>query len=124
MKSIFFANTFDYREKWVELTRALKKIEFANENTAQVCLSAWCQAIGYSHGALIKLQQEQLLVLATQGQLLFGENEEQALQLVSKEQKNKQWLLDFSDKKDSMVSQLRSKMEHSGPAFSHCDPNP
>lgn len=114
----FFANTFDYREKWVELTRELKKIEFANENTAQVCLSAWCHAIGYSHGALVKLQQEQLQVLATQGQLEFGENEHQALQLVIREQKNKLWLLDFSDKKDNMIIQLRSMLAQSGLTFS------
>lgn len=114
----FFANTFDYREKWVELTRELKQIEFANENTAQVCLSAWCHAIGYSHGALIKLQQDQLLLLALQGQLSFGDHEQQAVQLVIKELKNKQWLLDFSDRKDPMIAQLHSKLPQVQPGFS------
>ncbi len=114
----FFANTFDYREKWVELTRELKKIEFANENTAQVCLSAWCHAIGYSHGALIKLQQDQLQLQARQGQLKFTDTEEKMLQLVLSGQNNRQWLLDFSDRSDQMAQSFMMELDHPPLGFS------
>ncbi|MDZ7870105.1 MAG: XrtA/PEP-CTERM system histidine kinase PrsK [Rheinheimera sp.] len=106
----FFANTFDYREKWIELTRELKKIEFASENTARVCLDAWCHAIGYSHGALLKLNHEQCSVLATKGQLEVGSVERQALSLVVSELQNKHWLLDFSDRTDPIVAQLKAQL--------------
>ena len=114
----FFANTFDYREKWVELTRELKQIEFARENTAQVCLNAWCRAIGYSHGALVKWQHDQFQLLATKGQLEITETERKALALVVSEQKNKQWLLDFSDRKDPVVTEMSRLLDNQLPSFS------
>ncbi len=106
----FFANTFDYREKWVELTRELKQIEFARENTAQVSLQAWCHAIGYSHGCLIRVQQNQFQVIASHGQMTWSEEDQCALSLVNTELANKQWLLDFSDKKDPIVQSLIGKL--------------
>lgn len=114
----FFANTFDYREKWVGLTRELKQIEFASENTAKVCLDAWCNAIGYSHGALARLQHEQFVVLATKGRLVVGETERHALSLAVSVLKNKQWLLDFSDQTDEVISQLKSGLPAGAPSFS------
>lgn len=102
----FFANTFDYREKWVGLTRKLKQIELASQNTATVCLQAWCHAIGYSHGAILKFQHQQLQLLASQGHTAPDADEiqlaEQALSLMQK----KEWLLDFSDLQDPLVKQL------------------
>lgn len=106
----FFANTFDYREKWIELTRELKQIEFASQNTAEVCLRAWCHAIGYSHGALIRFQHNQLQPIALRGDMSFKNQDQQILQLVLEDLNNRQWLLDFSDHSDKVVQQLRSKM--------------
>ena len=118
----FFANTFDYREKWVELTRELKQIEFASQNTARVCLDAWCHAIGYSHGALVKINHDQFSLLATKGQLTPGDAEFKALQLVTQELRNKQWLLDFSDPTDPIVSQLKAELSEHSLAFSFVIP--
>lgn len=103
----FFANTFDYRLKWVELSRELKQVEIVDQNAPAVCLKAWCQAIGYSHGALIKFSTagEPQFLAHTQAylpqpadlQLIF--NYQQAF-------RNKYWLLDFNDQQDEHVTQL------------------
>lgn len=114
----FFANTFDYREKWVELTRELKQIEFSRENTAQVSLEAWCHAIGYSHGCLIRVQQKQFHLLARCGQMTFTENDQAVVNLVNSELSNKHWLLDFTDKNDSTVQTLTAQVPPNSIHFS------
>lgn len=106
----FFANTFDYREKWLELTRELKQIEFSRENTAQVSLEAWCHAIGYSHGCLVRVQQKQFQLIARCGQMTFDDNDQSVLSLVSSELSNKHWLLDFSDEYDPLVQSITMQL--------------
>lgn len=103
----FFANTFDYREKWVGLTRELKQIELASQNTATVCLQAWCHAIGYSHGAILKFQHQQLHLLANRGHTQPEPEELALVQQALSHMQKKEWLLDFSDPKDPLVKQLR-----------------
>jgi len=114
----FFANTFDYREKWVELTRELKQIEFACENTAAVSLQAWCHAVGYSHGCLVRFHHDQFQAIANVGHLQFGAAELKAVKIVMSELANKHWLLDFSDQKDPLIQQLQSKYGLQGLHFS------
>lgn len=114
----FFANTFDYREKWVELTRELKQIEFANVNTAEVSLQAWCHAVGYSYGCLVRFQHDQFKAIANVGNLQFGAAELKAIKIVMSELTNKHWLLDFSDPKDPLIQQLQSKYGLQGLHFS------
>jgi len=107
----FFANTFDYREKWVELTRELKKVEIANQNAPAVCLSAWCKAIGYSDGALVKLSiANKAEVLATTANYQVTEIDLQIVDIFRHKFGNKNWLLDFSDQQDPDVNTIRQEL--------------
>lgn len=107
----FFANTFDYREKWVGLTHELKQIEFSRNNTAQVCLQAWCNAIGYSHGAILKLQNGQLHLLHSQGKFRFDDAEQHVLLQLTDTLRHKHWFYDLSDRADHHAGAL---LEQSG----------
>jgi putative PEP-CTERM system histidine kinase len=115
----FFANTFDYRLKWVELSRELKQVEIVDQNAPAVCLQAWCQAIGYSHGALIKFTvdgEPQFLAHTPayrpqKSDLELTYNYQQAF-------KNKYWLLDFNDQQDEHVTQLLQQTGLKSVAFS------
>lgn len=103
----FFANTFDYRLKWVELSRQLKQIEIVDQNAPAVCLQAWCQAIGYSHGALIKFNLDDTAVLLAHTQVY--QPSQRLIQMTlayQREFNHKHWLLDFSDKQDEHVNKL------------------
>lgn len=103
----FFANTFDYRLKWVELSRQLKQIEIVDQNAPEVCLQAWCQAIGYSHGALIKFNLDDTAVLLAHTQVFQPSQRLMQLTLAYQHEFNhKYWLLDFSDKQDEHVNKL------------------
>jgi putative PEP-CTERM system histidine kinase len=108
----FFANTFDYREKWVELTRELKKVEIANHNAPVVCLTAWCKAIGYSDGALLRLfatNKPEVLASTANYQVTAAD-----LRIVATYQQkfgNKNWLLDFSDRQDQDVSAIHQELK-------------
>lgn len=102
----FFANTFDYREKWVELTRQLNRVSLSEVNTPEICLAAMCNAIGYSNGLLVKCGRDQLQSLALRGNLDFNKD---AIELTKRYQTqfhNKTWLVDFSDAKDAEVVAL------------------
>ncbi|RVU37260.1 PEP-CTERM system histidine kinase PrsK [Rheinheimera riviphila] len=107
----FFANTFDYREKWVELTRELKKVEIANQNAPAVCLTAWCKAIGYSDGALVKLTMtEAPEVLATTPNYQLSTVDLQIAAIYQQKFGNKNWLLDFSDLNDHDVKAIHQEL--------------
>lgn len=103
----FFANTFDYRLKWVELSTQLKQIEIVDQNAPQVCLQAWCKAIGYSHGALIKYAPDYTpLLLAHTPAFQLTPQLLVLTQAYQHEFSHKYWLLDFSDKQDENVHKL------------------
>lgn len=107
----FFANTFDYREKWVELTRELKKVEIANHNAPTVCLTAWCKAIGYSDGALVKLSAASAPdVLATTPNYQLNAADLHIAVIYQQKFGNKNWLLDFSDRHDKDVIAIRQEL--------------
>ncbi len=93
----FFANTFDYRKKWIELSAALKTIEIAEQNAPEVCLKAWCQAIGYQDGALIKAQNEFMKLLTQTENFHFGPSTIAILTAFRREYGNKAWLIDFAN---------------------------
>jgi len=107
----FFANTFDYREKWVELTRELKKVEIANHNAPTVCLTAWCKAIGYSHGALVKLPVAgDPEVLASTPNYQLNAVDLKIATIYQQKFGNKNWLLDFSDRHDKDVMAIQQEL--------------
>lgn len=102
----FFANTFDYREKWIELTAELKTIEIADQNAPEVCLRAWCKAIGYQDGALIKTQGEFFKLLATTDKFVFEQPTIDLLKTYQIYFADKSWLIDFANKKDDDTNLL------------------
>lgn len=115
----FFANTFDYREKWVELTRELKKVEIAHQNAPAICLNAWCKAIGYSHGALVKLSsQAQPEVIATIPNYQLTQVDLAIVRIYQQKFGNKNWLLDFSDRNDKEVASILADMAGEIQSFS------
>ena len=106
----FFANTFDYRKKWVELTAELKTIEIADQNAPEVCLRAWCKAIGYQDGALIKTQGEFFKVLAHTQSFNYDNQINEVLKSYQTYFANKTWLIDFANSKDKDVNLLLPKI--------------
>lgn len=107
----FFANTFDYRKKWVELTAELKTIEIADQNAPEVCLRAWCKAIGYQDGALIKTQGDFFKLLANTDKFNYGNQINDVLKAYQVNFANKTWLIDFSNTKDKDVSLLLQNID-------------
>lgn len=55
----FFENSFDYREKWLELTHRLRDIDVKRNQIHKDALSAWLHAIGYNRGALVRIKNQQ-----------------------------------------------------------------
>lgn len=115
----FFANTFDYRLKWVELSRELKQVEIVDQNAPAVCLQAWCQAIGYSHGALVKFAADGEPQFLAHTQAYRPQQTDLDLAYnYQQEFKNKYWLLDFNDRQDENVTQLLQQSGLKNVAFS------
>jgi len=114
----FFANTFDYREKWVALSRELKQIEIADQNAPAVCIQAWCHAIGYSRGALLRFSQTKAEVLATTADYQPTEHDLALTQLYQHKYSQKNWLLDFDDPNDADVQAFLQQQAKHKPTFS------
>lgn len=114
----FFANTFDYRVKWVELTRQLAQVQLDATNAPQVCLQAMCKAIGYSHGQLWQRQAGKLVCLAEQGKISPLPELDVLLSAYEGKTAGKNWLLDFSDYRDLLVQQLRPLLTDGQAGFS------
>lgn len=115
----FFANTFDYREKWVALSRQLKQIDIADQNAPTVCLQAWCDAIGYSQGALVRFNSlQQAEILATTTAFELSTKDLTLTQLYYQKFADKRWLLDFADNKDEDVQHMLQAVQQSKAGFS------
>ncbi len=113
----FFANTFDYRQKWVELTAELKTIEIADQNAPEVCLKAWCKAIGYQDGALVKTQGNFFKLIANTEQFDFNHDAKQILLAYCEYYANKSWLIDFDNLKEVDSDFLSRMSNHSSSSF-------
>lgn len=114
----FFANTFDYREKWVALTHQLSKVSLKDVNTSDICLNAMCGALGYSNGILVKSTAGQFQVLAIRGLLEFNDTTALLIQRYQTECQQKGWLLDFLDVKDLHVKNILETSPQISPNFS------
>lgn len=103
----FFANTFDYREKWVELTRQLNRVSLKETNTADICLQAMCKAIGYSNGMLVKYDQiSDFDLCASRGTIAFAPHDSELLGRYIAAFKEKFFLIDVSDAHDQLTMKL------------------
>lgn len=115
----FFANTFDYREKWVALSLELKQVEIADQNAPEVCIQAWCHAIGYRRGALIRFESKnKAVVLASTTQYQPAAVDLTITLLYRQQFYLKNWLLDFDDTTDQYVKDFLLQIEGATPTFS------
>ncbi|MBU1557116.1 MAG: PEP-CTERM system histidine kinase PrsK [Gammaproteobacteria bacterium] len=102
----FFANKFDYRQKWLELTRMLRQIDLSKARQYDAILQAWLSAVGYSRGCLVRLPNStspHCLAVANRALLTADE-----LTLISRYQASfakQHWIVDLSDKESSFVRQ-------------------
>lgn len=100
----FFANKFDYRQKWLELTRALRRVELSNPNQHSVVLQAWLNAVGYSRGALVRLPQTgPAYALATVNRLPLTADELTITYRYQRQFDKQHWIVDLSDSKNDFV---------------------
>ncbi len=100
----FFANKFDYREKWLLLTRTLQKIDITQPGHYQSLLQAWLNSIGYSRGAIIKFKADNSIsTLALYQRAALQADELQLLTDYQQFYQQRNWLVDLSDISDPFV---------------------
>ncbi len=105
----FFANKYDYRLKWLELTTALKKVDLTKPEQYQAVLQAWLQAINYSRGCLLRLKPDSSLsTLALIERNAINSNEQHLLEHYIRQFRDKQWIIDLSDKTDPFVLEYKA----------------
>lgn len=93
----FFANQFDYREQWIELTKHLAVGEKALSDVYQTALTGLLKAVKYDAGLLVKVQGNHFTIIA-QHQIqepssLENEVTEQSIQFC----RNQPWLIDLRE---------------------------
>ena len=100
----FFANKFDYREKWLLLTRSLQKIDITGpEDHYKSLLQAWLNSVSYSRGAIIRFKGNDMVTLALQQRPELNSDEQQLLAAYRHNFSNRNWLVDLTDKSDPFV---------------------
>ncbi|MDX1538486.1 XrtA/PEP-CTERM system histidine kinase PrsK [Arsukibacterium sp.] len=102
----FFANKFDYREKWLLLTRTLQKIDITQaDDHYKSLLQAWLDSIGYSRGAIIRFKATSINTLALLQRPQLTADEHELISAYQQHFANRSWLLDLSDNTDPFVQQ-------------------
>lgn len=97
----FFANKFDYRVKWLELTRQLRLVDITKSDQYQTILQTWINSVNYSRGCLVKLEGSvTLTTLASINRTKLNSNETALLQHYIQQFAGKNWIVDLADKKD------------------------
>lgn len=97
----FFANKFDYRVKWLELTRQLQLVDISKSDQYQTILQTWINSVNYSRGCLVKLDGVYTLTtLANINRSTLNDNEVVLLQQYVQQFAGKNWIVDLTDKKD------------------------
>jgi putative PEP-CTERM system histidine kinase len=92
----FFANQFDYRQEWLRLTHCLSAKD-TDENVYAIALRGMVTAIDYQTGCLIKLQGEELQVLANINRPDLNDNELIVLLAFVDFFKTKHWIIDTEE---------------------------
>lgn len=108
----FFENTFDYRVKWLELTHQLRQIDVNNSEVYQQCLQAWLQAVGYTQGALIKMQQHQPNVVALANRDALTDTEAAIIQHYITEFPGSNWIVDLKQITDPFLQSLSFSLKN------------
>ena len=102
----FFANKFDYRQKWLELTRLLRQVDLSQTEQYDTILQAWLTAVGYSRGCLIRLPTNApAKCLATINRAALTADEAVLLKRYSSAYALQHWVVDLSETDDNFVRQ-------------------
>lgn len=102
----FFANKFDYRQKWLELTRLLRQVDLSKSEQYDTILQAWLTAVGYSRGCLIRLPTNApAKCLATINRAALTADEAILLKRYSSAYTLQHWVVDLSETEDNFVRQ-------------------
>jgi putative PEP-CTERM system histidine kinase len=102
----FFANKFDYRIKWLELTQHLRQVDISKPEQYETILQAWIKAIGYSRGCLVRAGiNAQVTQLACVNRPALSNDEHILIDRYIRTYANQHWLVDLSDKTDRFTSQ-------------------
>ncbi len=97
----FFANKFDYRQKWLELTKHLRQVDLSSAEQYDTLLQAWLNAIGYSRGCLVKLSHNMpARLLSCRGRSSLSDDEMTLIRRYAARYAQQHWLVDLSDTKD------------------------
>jgi putative PEP-CTERM system histidine kinase len=97
----FFANKFDYRVKWLELTRQLRLVDITKSDQYQTILQTWINSVSYSRGCLVKLEgTAALTTLARINRPALNDSETELLRQYVQQFSGKNWIVDLADKKD------------------------
>ncbi|WP_213999948.1 XrtA/PEP-CTERM system histidine kinase PrsK [Arsukibacterium sp.] len=100
----FFANKFDYREKWLLLTRTLQAIDITQpDDHYKSLLLAWLNSIGYSRGAIVRFKATNISTLALQQRPSLNTDERRLISAYQQHFSNRNWLVDLSDNSDPFV---------------------
>ncbi|WP_166839884.1 XrtA/PEP-CTERM system histidine kinase PrsK [Rheinheimera pleomorphica] len=101
----FFANKFDYRQKWLELTQHLRQVDLSSAEQYDTILQACLNAIGYSRGCLVRIIDNSILQqLACVNRQPLSDDEECLIQRYISRYASQHWLVDLSDHKDGFAS--------------------
>jgi putative PEP-CTERM system histidine kinase len=101
----FFANKFDYRQKWLELTRTLRQVDLSSAEQYDTLLQAWLNAIGYSRGCLVQLNHNSpVRLLSCRGRGSLSDEEMTLISRYAARYAKQHWLVDLSDTKDPFAS--------------------
>jgi putative PEP-CTERM system histidine kinase len=102
----FFANKFDYRIKWLELTRQLRLVDISKPEQYDTILHAWLNAIGYSRGCLLRVgNNTDIVPLACVNRLSLSGNEKTLVQRYIEKFAHQHWIVDLTDHTDPFTQQ-------------------
>ncbi|MFC4700306.1 XrtA/PEP-CTERM system histidine kinase PrsK [Glaciecola siphonariae] len=95
----FYANQFDYRAEWLNLTKRLSAVDQTSDSVYQTALDAYLAGIGYAQGCLLKVKGERSEIVAlTEGELIV--NTESLLKDIAPVLsfcRHKHWIIDFDE---------------------------
>lgn len=93
----FFANQFDYRERWIGLTNILEVGEKELNDVYDTALQGCLKSIEYDRGVLCKFKHNELLPVASSGEITLHSIDWSALKAVAKYCQKRPWIVDLNE---------------------------
>jgi len=108
----FFANKYDYRLKWLELTQQLQQVDISKAEQYDIIMQAWLNAVGYNRGCLIKINSDSSLsTLACLNRTPLTQTEKALIYNYIEEYASKKWIIDLDDNDDSFTHKFTDLAE-------------